>query len=816
MRHFKRPLVHCLLWYVLGLWLARDAWSVMPAAVAGCGAIMLSVAAALVWRRGDTTPLLLLLCCGVGFARMEAIENERTLAAQLVESLHTEKQHTVAARVCAPAQLPGETMNLTLDQVHVTSGSAVLCLPGRMLLTVSLPSGASQGSRLPAPAERMQMPLAPFVPGDRITFSGEIDEPHGWVNFVPYNRQRNLELQRVYYTARLFSPDAVQCAAASGGAVLRLQAWLATVRHESVRILAQHLPAGEAATAACLLFNDTRLLSEEDQEVYRLSGTMHLFAVSGMHVAIFAFMLLVLLRCARLSPRIAWTLVVALLALYIVLLDFISPAVRALLMASAWTLGLWLRREVDALSSTAFGAALILWFEPLAAWQASFRLSMLGVLGLVLLLPLLRSWMWVGVRPKGIAHTVWQTATDGLLVTISCTLMLLPVQFYLFHQFNLLSPVANILAGLLSAPLLGGTLGTLVFGALVPPLADLFGAATACLMYAIRFVARITAQQEWAIVRLPQPHLAIVFLYYALLASGYYVVRRDTPEFRPKSAARFAIHISAAIALFFAVAAARFVAAPLKIWFLDVGQGDATVVQLPSGQSLLVDAGNRRPDVGRSVVEPQLAALGIRPLGTALVTHDDSDHAGGFESLFRRYPVTAVASAQGPDGTDDLTSYAKQRAMQCIRLRAGEIHHVDSDTELRVLNAACTDTLSAAESDNAQSVVLLLRYREFSALLMADAEGDVEQRIDAAVIRDCDVLKVAHHGSRNGTSATFLATVRPKAAVISCGRRNRYRHPHPEVLTRLNDAGARVYRTDLDGAVLVESDGRQFCIRTAR
>ena len=250
----------------------------------------------------------------------------------------------------------------------------------------------------------------------------------------------------------------------------------------------------------------------------------------------------------------------------------------------------------------------------------------------------------------------------------------------------------------------------------------------------------------------------------------------------------------------------------LHVCFLDVGQGDAILIQAPDGRQILVDGGP-----SPSALLDQLGEVlpfWDRSLDVVVLTHPDADHVSGLLPLFERYQVTAIVDsvAPGEKGTESwlaavgAAKASRQVASSGMRIAAGQV-------VLTVLNPA--DGNVAADDGNNGSVVLRLDYGQSSVLLTGDAEGDAESAmLQAGVPVRADVLKVGHHGSNASTSPAFLAAVQPRVAVISVGAENWFGHPAPELLERLRDI--TVLRTDERGRVELVSDGKGWVVRSER
>jgi competence protein ComEC len=244
---------------------------------------------------------------------------------------------------------------------------------------------------------------------------------------------------------------------------------------------------------------------------------------------------------------------------------------------------------------------------------------------------------------------------------------------------------------------------------------------------------------------------------------------------------------------------------PLSIWMFDVGQGDAMLIQAPTGEELLIDGG--RDDMVLSKLGSVLAPWD-RDLEGILLTHPDADHGTGLISVLEYYNVNTIyeSGARASTQTDErfVEAVMQENAEQEL-LAAGEVILL-GEVKLSVLSPEHTFASTQPENRNDASLVLLLEYGNTSILLMGDAEEETEEQLQRS-IPDIDILKVGHHGSLTSSSWNFLQQVRPEISLISAGRDNSYGHPHPIVIERLNQLGSQVYRTDLHQDVLITSWG---------
>lgn len=264
----------------------------------------------------------------------------------------------------------------------------------------------------------------------------------------------------------------------------------------------------------------------------------------------------------------------------------------------------------------------------------------------------------------------------------------------------------------------------------------------------------------------------------------------------------------------------------LRVTFLDVGQGDAAVIETPGGRTLLLDAGSadQDNDRGRSVVMPYLRSRGINRLDALMLTHWDQDHAGGAASVLEgvRTSMLVLPRPPGPSGDptateQDVLAAAKRKQISPTYLSAGQQLRTGDGVFLWVVNPPPPHYRPSPVSDNEASLVLLLTYGQTRILFTGDAGAEAEHGMVRRNMDVCaEILKVGHHGSASSTTEGWLNAVRPKVAVISVGKGNPFGHPDASVIQRLTRRGVHILRTDQTGAVTVLSDGRECRVSTYR
>ncbi len=443
--------------------------------------------------------------------------------------------------------------------------------------------------------------------------------------------------------------------------------------------------------------------------------------------------------------------------------------------------------------------ALLAW-RPGDVFDPGFQLSFAATAGIVYLAAPARAALErLGCPPR-------LAAAVGVSAAAQCAV--LPVMAAHFNQLSLIGPAANLVV----VPLAGAATTAGLFALAAAALSDVAGSLGLHLAWALALLLRIAvwlaAAVPWALVHVPAPGPPAMALWG--LAAALAAIVGTRPAHRAALLAT-AAGVVVALAPHLAPHDGR-----LRVTFLDVGQGDAILVEVPGGPSLLVDGGpggSARFDVGERVVAPFLWNRGYQRLDVVAATHADSDHSGGLAAVFRRFTVGEVweNGRWGIGHEDVVTALARARAPRRV-VTAGARMWL-GDALVTVLNPSSGPGEESLTGENDQSLVLRLDWRGVALLLTGDLTAGGEERlIEARAPLAATVLKVAHHGSRTSTAEAFVGASGPRFAVVSVGARNPFRHPGPEVLARLSDAGARVYRTDRDGAVLVETDGASLWV----
>jgi competence protein ComEC len=544
-------------------------------------------------------------------------------------------------------------------------------------------------------------------------------------------------------------------------------------------------------------FVDALILGRRDdldpgwRRVFADAGIAHLLSISGLHVGIVAAWTLLLARLVVSPPRASLLTAVAVWA-YVGLLGFPAPAVRSAAFVSLYAVAKIRQRRPPPDAVLAAAVVVVLALDPLAASDLGAWLSVAATWGTAFALKQL------GPEQRR------QPVVSLLAASLGATLATAPITAFAFGTVAPVGLLTNLVAVPLGGVAVPGVFASLALGG---PLAAGSGLALA----AVERAAEIAAMLPGGQVR-GAPGVGFALPWAAGLGAAVWVCRRRPKlgALRLRTAAVLAAGAWAGVII--PALSARRGTKELRIFLLDVGQGDAIAVRTPRGRWLLIDAGPRTPavDAGRSVVLPFLRREGARRVDLVMASHGHDDHLGGLPAVVDALLPELVLEPGQPLGTPRYLDFLRAvdgAGVTWRAARAGDTVRLDS-VELAVLHPS-QPWLTTHLDPNENSVVVRLTYGELNAVLTGDAGLPAESLL-AEHAEGAEVLKVGHHGSAGATGSAWLDALRPRVALISAGAGNRYGHPDPGVLQRLAARGIDVYRTDRGGTVTIRTDGRYF------
>ncbi len=556
------------------------------------------------------------------------------------------------------------------------------------------------------------------------------------------------------------------------------------------------IPGAEEGLVRAMVLGDRTGVDPETAEAFRMAGTYHVLAISGAQVALLAGLLLSAARLLGAGPVRGGGAVASLLAFYALFVGGDPPVARAAVMAIVVLAGRALDLDSDLPNLLGLAAFLLLCHRPSAVGDASFQLSFVATAAILLLLPPLEA---------RLPRLPWrlETAVAGSLVA---QLALSPLLAVHFHRLAPDALLLNLVAVPLASAVLLAGFAILATAALAPTLAWLCADAAWIAAHDLLLSGQAARALPSLDVRVARPSLLAI----ALLTAGLLLVARGV-------LARHTFVLLAAGVTLLVLCPARVPAdGRLTLTMLDVGQGDCLVVRSPRGRVMVVDTGGSWEgglDVGESVVGPYLWSRGVLRLDRMVLTHAHPDHVGGAPFLARSFRVGDVW--EGPAPVHDAVYQAVDRALRDAgsprRTVAVGVRDADWDGVAVEVLGPRRPARAPWKARNDDSLVMTLRLGEVRFLLTGDVEREGEEALAAP---RAAILKVPHHGSRTSSGPRLLAAVSPRLALVSAGYRNRFGHPHPEVVARYARAGIPLLQTAVDGAIAVSTDGSRIWLAT--
>ena len=835
----RRPVISLLTALIAGITAGSMAHipgsATLPILLATLGTLLFLVATG---RRGGVQVCLLLSLFLLGILNIHLYLHPFTGGDDITR--HAGKGRlTVEGIVCTPPRERDDKTMLVIETARIVQKGTALPVGGKILLSIKDSNNV-------------------FKYGNYIRVHTKLKEPRSFNNPGGFDYKKYLLYQGIRLRGYISRPSDIVIIRESTGNSVRTK--LETYRSLIRKRIREAVPSPEGDVLQALILGEKEGIPEDIIGNFNRTGISHILAISGLHVGIIAFISLFIATALMKSSvylllRLNVFKVSALLAVipvigYAFIAGLRISTVRAAIMILCYLVALLAGRGRDLLNILAFAAFLILVFSPPSLFDVSFQLSFTAVAAIILITPALNSLIPQAAGESAVRRRINAVALF-VVVSFAAVVGTAPLIAFYFNRISTLSLISNLFV----IPVIGFAvlpLGmALILAAPFAPASSFLAAIASFFIRTVLSIIEFLSSFPLASLPVATPTLLEIVLYYLGILAGVRLINRwRSTEDEKESAVcpssvieklreRYRHRKKAVLALCLGMIALFFVAhavwtnlstatdQDLHVTFLDVGQGSSTLIRFPGGTTMVVDGGgfyDRGFDPGQYVVGPYLWRQRIKRIDILVLTHPDQDHAGGLPFLAENFEVGEFWSNGEGSENESCRSLWKIISGKKIPHRV-----IGSDTPERIVGGVSIGILNPRQSPagkgllfgpsdhNNNGVVMKITLGRRSVLLPADISEPAEAYLlDSGSDLRADVLMVPHHGGHTSSTVPFIDAVRPEIAVISCGKDNTFGFPHPSVPKRYARAGARVFRTDKDGAVILRTDGEKLEIMRPR
>lgn len=641
---------------------------------------------------------------------------------------------------------------------------------------------------------------------DELLLQGTLASPPGLRNPGGFNYRAYLANHNVFALLQVKEKDALH-KKGSGAFLIREMFKFKQRLH---RIIFRFLQPPQASLLSAILLGERANLSQDIKDLFINTGTIHILAISGLHVGLIALILIALFRFLRLRRKPTFILTILFLICYAALTGARPSVVRATVMAVIVLLGFLINREVKIYNSLGLAALLILIINPRYLFDAGFQLSFLSVISIVYFAP--------KIEKVFSAHNrFFLYLVRAFSVSLAAWIGIAPLTAY---YFNIISPVA-VLANLVVIPCLflvvGAGISFLIFAYLAAPLGAIFGESCSLFLISLTKIAAVISKVPLGFFHLASPGISFFFSYYIILLLIFNYKKIKISSGKVGIVLVFLANFLVWRPLF------ETPSDRLTVTFLDVGLGDAIFIEFPySGGTMLVDGGpSGETDAGRWAILPFLwnRKKGTGQLDAMVLTHPDNDHVGGLASVLKNIKVNYVFDNGIPKDSISYNNYIREVTKKVphyqVIKREEEILGFPQ-VELFAIHPPQPFLMGTGADANNNSVVLKLVYKDVSFLLCGDIQKEaMPELLNYSSMLKSTIIKVPHHGSDEEKEEDHLfQAISPQVAVITVSKNNRFGFPAKETLQRLEKVGAQIYKTSDSGAVIISTDGKDVRVET--
>lgn len=630
---------------------------------------------------------------------------------------------------------------------------------------------------------KMSQDIPSIKYGDSLYIEGEFKQPEEARNYKGYNYKQYLKTKKIIGTVELEKAKILK--SSNGSFIHNIQKYIKDTINGT-------LTDEEGNLLLAILLGDKDKLSEDIQESFKTSNLSHMLAVSGAHVSYIILGLTYVLQNSIIGKKNGKIVCIFFLLVFMAITNFTPSVTRACIMAVLTLFSGIVYRKSDVYTNISVAALITLIFNPYSLLDLGFQLSYGGTIGIIIFIK--------RIQEKKSNSKVVNYIKQMALVSIYANIIIIPIMMYHFNTVSLTFIISNIMASpILGIIVINGFL-FIITSITVKPLTRLIAIFIKPILSILIKISQICSKLPFSNILVVTPYMFNVISYYAIIL---YCIKS-------KKNNKCKIIICLLIVLILINFIIYIFPQKLRIFFIDVGQGDSTLIITPDKKTVLVDGGGSDSfDVGEKVLLPYLLDRRILKVDYVLISHFDTDHCGGILTIMEKVKVKNIIISEQAEHSENYERFKKlmiHKKIRLIEVKKGDKIKIGRYSEFKILFP--TSRLLSENPLNNNSIVAQFNYNNFKMLFTGDIEKLAEQQIlktEKAEIR-ADILKVAHHGSKTSSIPEFIKAVRPKIALIGVGKNNTFGHPNQQTIKNLENIKCRIYRTDLQGEIIIKID----------
>lgn len=630
---------------------------------------------------------------------------------------------------------------------------------------------------------KMSQDIPSIKYGDSLYIEGEFKQPEEARNYKGYNYKQYLKTKKIIGTVELEKAKILK--SSNGSFIHNIQKYIRDTINGT-------LTDEEGNLLLAILLGDKDKLSEDIQESFKTSNLSHMLAVSGAHVSYIILGLTYVLQNSIIGKKNGKIVCIIFLLAFMAITNFTPSVTRACIMAILTLFSSIIYRKSDVYTNISVAALITLIFNPYSLLDLGFQLSYGGTIGIIIFIK--------RIQEKKSNSKVINYIKQMALVSIYANIIIIPIMMYHFNTVSFTFIISNIMA----SPILGIIVITgflfIIASITVKPLTRLIAIFIKPILSILIKISQICSKLPFSNILVVTPYMFNVISYYAIIL---YCIKS-------KKNNKCKIIICLLIVLILINFIIYIFPQKLRIFFIDVGQGDSTLIITPDKKTVLIDGGGSDSfDVGEKVLLPYLLDRRILKVDYVLISHFDTDHCGGILTIMEKVKVKNIIISEQAEHSENYERFKKlmiHKKIRLIEVKKGDKIKIGRYSEFKIFFP--TSRLLSENPLNNNSIVAQFNYNNFKMLFTGDIEKLAEQQIlktEKAEIR-ADILKVAHHGSKTSSIPEFIKAVRPKIALIGVGKNNTFGHPNQQTIKNLENIKCRIYRTDLQGEIIIKID----------